>query len=62
MQVNLLKSVLPDGAKVGTVDKFQGQDVTTAEGQEARRARAPDSPVPGECMDARTARPSENGR
>ena len=26
MQVNLLKSVLPDGARVGTVDTFQGQE------------------------------------
>ncbi len=26
MQVNLLKSVLPPGARVGTVDKFQGQE------------------------------------
>ncbi len=26
MQVNLLKSVLPDDAKVGTIDKFQGQE------------------------------------
>ncbi|HEY9226911.1 MAG TPA: AAA domain-containing protein, partial [Gemmatimonadaceae bacterium] len=26
MQVNLLKRVLPDGARVGTVDKFQGQE------------------------------------
>jgi len=26
MQVNLLKSVLPDGARVGTADKFQGQE------------------------------------
>jgi uncharacterized protein len=26
MQVNLLKSVLPAGARVGTVDKFQGQE------------------------------------
>ena len=26
MQVNLLRSVLPDGARVGTVDKFQGQE------------------------------------
>ena len=26
MQVNLLKSMLPDGARVGTVDKFQGQE------------------------------------
>ena len=25
-QVNLLKQVLPDGARVGTVDKFQGQE------------------------------------
>lgn len=25
MQVNLLKDVLPEGARVGTVDKFQGQ-------------------------------------
>jgi uncharacterized protein len=26
MQVNLLRSCLPDGARVGTVDKFQGQE------------------------------------
>ena len=26
MQVNLLQGVLPDGARVGTVDKFQGQE------------------------------------
>jgi uncharacterized protein len=26
MQVNLLRSRLPDGARVGTVDKFQGQE------------------------------------
>ncbi len=26
MQVNLLKRTLPDGARVGTVDKFQGQE------------------------------------
>jgi len=26
MQVELLKSILPDGARVGTVDKFQGQE------------------------------------
>lgn len=26
MQVNLLKRVLPEGARVGTVDKFQGQE------------------------------------
>ncbi len=26
MQVNLLRSVLPEGARVGTVDKFQGQE------------------------------------
>ena len=26
MQVNLLRSYLPDGARVGTVDKFQGQE------------------------------------
>ena len=26
IQVNLLKSVLPDGTRVGTVDKFQGQE------------------------------------
>ena len=25
-QVGLLRQVLPDGARVGTVDKFQGQD------------------------------------
>ena len=26
MQVNLLQFVLPSGARVGTVDKFQGQE------------------------------------
>ena len=26
MQVNLLRSRLPDGARVGTIDKFQGQE------------------------------------
>ena len=26
MQVNLLRSRLPDGARIGTVDKFQGQE------------------------------------
>ena len=26
MQVNLLRSILPDGARAGTVDKFQGQE------------------------------------
>src|SRR5438477_707555 len=26
MQVNLLREMLPDGARVGTVDKFQGQE------------------------------------
>jgi uncharacterized protein len=26
MQVNLLRSRLPDGIRVGTVDKFQGQE------------------------------------
>jgi superfamily I DNA and/or RNA helicase len=26
VQVNLLRSMLPDGARVGTVDKFQGQE------------------------------------
>ena len=26
MQVNLLQSLLPAGARVGTVDKFQGQE------------------------------------
>jgi len=26
MQVNLLRSCLPDGARIGTVDKFQGQE------------------------------------
>lgn len=29
MQVNLLKRHLPDGARVGTVDKFQGQEAQT---------------------------------
>ena len=39
-QVNLLKRVLPEGARVGTVDKFQGQEaeavlvsMTTSSGQ-----------------------------
>ena len=26
VQVNYLRSILPDNAKVGTVDKFQGQE------------------------------------
>ncbi|MGA8157973.1 MAG: C-terminal helicase domain-containing protein [Rhodoplanes sp.] len=26
MQVNLLRSILPDAARIGTVDKFQGQE------------------------------------
>ena len=26
MQVNLLKRILPEGARIGTVDKFQGQE------------------------------------
>jgi len=26
MQVNLLRRILPEGARVGTVDKFQGQE------------------------------------
>ncbi len=26
MQVNLLKKILPEGTRVGTVDKFQGQE------------------------------------
>ena len=29
-QVNLLRRVLPDGAQVGTVDKFQGQEAELA--------------------------------
>ncbi len=29
MQVNLIKEMLPDGARVGTVDKFQGQEAET---------------------------------
>lgn len=44
MQVNLLKSVLPDGARVGTVDKFQGQEavvvlisMTTSSGDDMPR-------------------------
>ncbi|MGA9796693.1 MAG: TM0106 family RecB-like putative nuclease [Rhizomicrobium sp.] len=44
MQVNLLKRTLPDGARVGTVDKFQGQEapvvvisMTTSHGDEAPR-------------------------
>ncbi len=30
VQVNYLKSILPEGAKVGTVDKFQGQEAPVA--------------------------------
>ena len=26
MQVNYLRSILPDNAKIGTIDKFQGQE------------------------------------
>jgi hypothetical protein len=44
LQVNLLKQTLPEGAKVGTVDKFQGQEaaivivsMTTSRGTEAPR-------------------------
>jgi uncharacterized protein len=44
MQVNLLKSVLPEGARVGTVDKFQGQEaevvivsMTTSGGEDMPR-------------------------
>ncbi len=44
MQVNLLKRVLPEGARVGTVDKFQGQEaelvivsMTTSSGQDLPR-------------------------
>lgn len=44
LQVNLLKQVLPDGAQVGTVDKFQGQEaavvivsMVTSKGTEAPR-------------------------
>jgi uncharacterized protein len=44
LQVNLLKQLLPQGAQVGTVDKFQGQEaavviisMTTSKGVEAAR-------------------------
>ncbi|MGJ0535167.1 TM0106 family RecB-like putative nuclease [Methylocystis sp.] len=44
LQVNLLKQVLPEGAHVGTVDKFQGQEaavvivsMTTSKGVDAPR-------------------------
>jgi uncharacterized protein len=44
LQVNLLKQLLPQGAQVGTVDKFQGQEapivivsMTTSRGAEAPR-------------------------
>ena len=30
LQVNLLKQLLPQGAQVGTVDKFQGQEAPVA--------------------------------
>jgi hypothetical protein len=35
------------------------KEVATDEVREASRARAPDSPMPGEYIDARTARPDE---
>jgi predicted RecB family nuclease len=44
LQVNLLRQLLPEGAQVGTVDKFQGQEaaiviisMTTSKGTEAPR-------------------------
>jgi AAA domain len=44
LQVNLLKQLLPEGAQIGTVDKFQGQEaaivivsMTTSRGTEAPR-------------------------
>ena len=44
LQVNLLKRFLPDGARVGTVDKFQGQEaavvivsMATSSGEELPR-------------------------
>jgi AAA domain len=44
LQVNLLKQLLPEGAQIGTVDKFQGQEaavvivsMTTSKGVEAPR-------------------------
>jgi superfamily I DNA and/or RNA helicase len=44
LQVNLLKQLLPQGAQIGTVDKFQGQEaavvivsMTTSKGVEAPR-------------------------
>jgi uncharacterized protein len=44
MQVNLLRQALPDGARVGTVDKFQGQEapvviisMATSHGDDAPR-------------------------
>jgi uncharacterized protein len=44
MQVNTLRAQLPDGARVGTVDKFQGQEapvviisMTTSRGEDAPR-------------------------
>jgi uncharacterized protein len=44
MQVNLLRSILPDGARIGTVDKFQGQEaevvivsMTTSGGEDMPR-------------------------
>ena len=44
LQVNLLKQILPNGAQVGTVDKFQGQEaavvivsMATSRGTEAPR-------------------------
>lgn len=47
MQVNLLKDKLPNGARVGTVDKFQGQEapvvivsMTTSRGEDAPRGTA----------------------
>ena len=47
MQVNLLRQRLPDDVKVGTIDKFQGQEapvvilsMTTSRGEDAPRGTA----------------------
>ena len=45
-QVNYLQSLLPEGARVGTIDKFQGQEapvvlisMTTSSGEDIPRNR-----------------------
>jgi restriction system protein len=69
MDGKALEALLRDGrsaapavamAKDGVDGNDYHMDVVTDGVRKANRSRAAGSPVPGECMDARTARPSEN--